>query len=68
MQAGLHAIGWGLQRLAIAAGVTVFAALLAYSALVFVIGRRASRDDLWAVGESEPSTADPAALGVASRR
>lgn len=37
MQPGLHAIGWGLQRLAILLGVTAIAAVLAYSALVFVI-------------------------------
>ena len=37
MRIGLHAIGWGLPRLAIVIGVTVFAALLAYSALVFAI-------------------------------
>lgn len=37
MQPGLHALGWGLQRLAIAVGLTVFAAILAYSALVFVM-------------------------------
>jgi hypothetical protein len=37
MRAGLHAIGWGLPRLALALGVTVFAVLLAYCVLVFVI-------------------------------
>jgi hypothetical protein len=37
MNTGLHAIGWGLPRLAIALVVTVFAALIAYSILVFVI-------------------------------
>jgi hypothetical protein len=37
MQTGLHAIGWGLQRLTIGLVLTVFAALLAYAALIFVI-------------------------------
>ncbi len=37
MHAGLHAIGWGLPRLAIVLGVTVFAVLLAYCFLVFMI-------------------------------
>jgi hypothetical protein len=37
MHAGLHAIGWGLPRLAIAVGAAVFAVLLAYCVLVFVI-------------------------------
>lgn len=37
MHTGLHAIGWGLPRLAIALGVTVFAALMAYATLVFII-------------------------------
>jgi hypothetical protein len=37
MHAGLHAIGWGLPRLAIALGATVFATVIAYSILVFVI-------------------------------
>jgi hypothetical protein len=37
MQPGLHAIGWGLQRLVVVAGLAVFAALFAYSALVFII-------------------------------
>lgn len=37
MHAGLHAIGWGLPRLAIALVVTVFAVLIAYSVLVFVV-------------------------------
>jgi hypothetical protein len=37
MQTGLHAIGWGLPRLAIALGLTAFAALLAYAILVLVI-------------------------------
>lgn len=37
MQTGLHAVGWGLQRLAIVLGVTVVAALLAYAILVFVM-------------------------------
>ena len=30
MQAGLHAIGWGLQRLAIGVGVTAFAIVFDY--------------------------------------
>jgi hypothetical protein len=37
MQTGLHAIGWGLPRLAIAVGATVFAAVIAYTTLVFAI-------------------------------
>ena len=37
MQTGLHAIGWGLQRLSIAAGALLLAAALAYVALVFVL-------------------------------
>jgi hypothetical protein len=37
MHTGLHAIGWGLPRLAIALGAAVFAALIAYTTLVFVI-------------------------------
>lgn len=37
MNGGLHAIGWGLQRLSIAAGVVVLAAILAYVTLVFAI-------------------------------
>ncbi len=37
MQTGLHAIGWGLPRLAIAAAITVLATLIAYATLVFVI-------------------------------
>jgi hypothetical protein len=37
MQPALHAIGWGLPRLAIAIAATAFAVILAYSALVFVI-------------------------------
>lgn len=37
MQAGRHAIGWGLSTLAIALGATVLAAILAYAMLVFVI-------------------------------
>ena len=37
MQTGLHAIGWGLQRLGIVLGITAFAAILAYSVLIFVI-------------------------------
>jgi hypothetical protein len=37
MQTGLHAVGWGLQRLSIAIGAAVLAAVLAYVALVVVI-------------------------------
>jgi hypothetical protein len=37
MQTGLHATGWGLQRLAIVLGATVFAAIFAYVLLVAVI-------------------------------
>jgi hypothetical protein len=37
MQTGLHAIGWGLQRLGIVLGVIVFGTLLAYAILVTII-------------------------------
>ena len=37
MHTGLHAIRWGLPRLAITLGVAASAILLAYAALVFVI-------------------------------
>jgi hypothetical protein len=37
MQTGLHAIGWGLQRLSILLVGIVLAAGLAYVGLVFVI-------------------------------
>jgi hypothetical protein len=37
MNAGLHAVGWGAQRLALALVATAFAAVLAYAGLVFVI-------------------------------
>jgi hypothetical protein len=37
MNTGLHAVGWGLQRLSIAIAATAFGALLAYALLVFVI-------------------------------
>ena len=37
MQTGLHALGWGLPRLALALGITVIAAILTYTMLVFVI-------------------------------
>ena len=37
MPAGLHAIGWGLPRLAVALDVTVSAVLVAYCVLGFVI-------------------------------
>ena len=34
MQTGLHALGWGLQRLSIAVGAVILAAILAYVTLV----------------------------------
>jgi uncharacterized membrane protein len=37
MHTGLHALGWGLPKLAIALGAAIFAILIAYSTLVFVI-------------------------------
>jgi hypothetical protein len=37
MQTGLHAVGWGLQRLAVAAVAAVFLAVFAYAMLVFVL-------------------------------
>ena len=37
MNAGLHALSWGLQRLSIAAGVVILAAIVAYMTLVFAI-------------------------------
>lgn len=37
MHTGLHALSWGLPRLAIALAATVFAVVIAYSVLVFVI-------------------------------
>jgi hypothetical protein len=37
MNTGVHAIGWGLSRLAIVVGITVFGAIFAYVILVFVI-------------------------------
>jgi len=37
MQNGLHALGWGLQRLGIALGILVFVPLFAYAILVAVI-------------------------------
>ena len=37
MQAALHALGWSLQRLAIALGVVVFVPLFALTVLVVVI-------------------------------
>jgi hypothetical protein len=37
MHTGLHAIRWGLPRLAIAIGIAAFATLIAYAGLVFVI-------------------------------
>jgi hypothetical protein len=37
MQTGLHALGWGLQRLSIAVGAVILAAILAYVTLVVAI-------------------------------
>jgi uncharacterized membrane protein len=37
MNGGLHAVGWGLQRLTVALVATAFGAILAYALLVFVI-------------------------------
>ena len=37
MQTGLHAIGWSMQRLAIAFAGLAFAAIVAYVAWIFVI-------------------------------
>jgi hypothetical protein len=37
MNTGLHAGGWGLQRLALALVATAFGLILAYALLVFVI-------------------------------
>jgi hypothetical protein len=37
MHAGIHVIGWGLQRLMLAVGIALVAALLAYVSWVFVI-------------------------------
>ena len=37
MNTGLHAVGWGLQRLTIVLVATAFAAVLAYATWVFVI-------------------------------
>jgi hypothetical protein len=37
MHTGMHAIGWGLPRLAIAVGLTVSVILLVYSTIVFVV-------------------------------
>lgn len=37
MQTGLHAITWGLTRLAVVLGLAVLAAVMAYIGLVFVI-------------------------------
>jgi hypothetical protein len=37
MNTGLHALGWGLPRLAIALALVVFAALMTYATLIFVI-------------------------------
>jgi hypothetical protein len=37
MNAGLHAIRWGLSRCAIALGLTVLAVVLAYVTWVFVL-------------------------------
>ena len=37
MNTGLHAVGWGLQRLTVVLVATAFAAVLAYATWVFVI-------------------------------
>ena len=37
MQSGLHAIGWGLQRIGITLGILVFGAVFAYVIWVFVL-------------------------------
>jgi hypothetical protein len=37
VQTGLHAITWSLQRLGLALVATVFAALLAYATLIFIL-------------------------------
>lgn len=37
MEAGLHTISWGLQRMGIALGILVFGALFAYVIWVVVI-------------------------------
>jgi hypothetical protein len=37
MHTGLHAISWGLPRLAIALALAAFGTLLAYSIMVFII-------------------------------
>jgi hypothetical protein len=37
MHTGLHTIGWGLPRLAIAMALAAFGTLLAYSILAFII-------------------------------
>jgi hypothetical protein len=37
MMKGLHALGWGLQRLGIVLGMTVFAALLTFATFVAVL-------------------------------
>ena len=47
MLTGLHAIGWGLARLAIALGFTVMAIVVAYSILVFGIVAVQAFNALW---------------------
>jgi hypothetical protein len=37
MHTGLHAVGWGLSRLAIVLGLIALGAVLAYVVLIFVI-------------------------------
>ena len=37
MQTGLHALGWGLQRLGLLLGLIVFVPLLLYAVVVAVI-------------------------------
>jgi hypothetical protein len=44
MQTGLHAIGWGLQRMGITLAVLVFGAVFAYAmwVIVIVVGQAAA--------------------------
>jgi hypothetical protein len=37
MNTGLHAVGWGLQRIVLGLGAAAFAVLLAYAMWIFVI-------------------------------
>ena len=47
MHTGLRAIGWGLPRLAIVLVAAVFATLIAYTTLVFVIVAVQGINALW---------------------